>query len=275
MTSGYGGLAQSEEVSAMARQQLVALKRQVLEGSTEFAALGAIGSALMMVLSVLSLLSDVVTLTPVRGLVMIYCFFGGAALLTFEGIHRHTVFTKVRAYLLQEMHCLATLSGRAFAYAFFGSLMLTDSAGWLGRAVGLYLVLIACAMLYVARRAGNELLKAGAGLSPTQLEERFNAYDKDNDGRLERAELAALCHDLGTHLTARELETALNLLDADHTGFVDKAEFINWWHGDNWQRSLLAASSTPSNSSTAAKEDLLAEHGGDTAGSLSPDIQMT
>jgi len=250
----YGGVAQSEAgVGEFARQgaahlsgDLAKLKRQVLAGTVELSVLGVIGSVLMIVVSVVAFLSDFLGLSPVRALLMIYCFLGGLALVALEGIHRPPsgpcgrFISRTRLTLAKEAHVLTTLTGRALAYVFFASLLLADSRQILGKVVGCYLVAVGCAMLFVAQRASATLSHLGAGAtSRAELEAKFDLHDRSGDGRLERAELASLCADLGTTLSPRELESVLALLDADQSGYVEKHEFVAWWAADNWQRSLL------------------------------------
>ncbi|KAJ8603464.1 hypothetical protein CTAYLR_005092 [Chrysophaeum taylorii] len=147
-----------------------------------------------------------------------------------EGIHHPTAagdscaprLGRARVVLYQEMHFLTTLTGRAVAYAFFGSLMLANSNSWLGWLVGIYLFCIAAAMIFVGCRSTAKL-EGLAAVSEHELGERFDAYDADHDGKLTRDQLVALCSDLGTILTPRELESALNLLDADDQGTVEKS----------------------------------------------------
>ena len=249
----YGGLAGSEEEP---HHELAArLKKRILEGSIELSVLGVLGSIGMLIVSIMSFVSDFLFLSPIRAVLMLYTFLGALALLTLEGIHRPEFFwftccckTKInhwKIYLFQELHILATLGGRSFAYAFFGSILLADSSGWIGRIVGCYIFIIALAMIYVARKSTAMLVAMGTGLSQSELQARFTAHDKNNDGKLERTELAALCHDLGTTLTPRELESALQLFDTDQSGKIDQAEFLSWWYGDNWQRTLLSHHEPP------------------------------
>ena len=210
--------------------------------------LGVIGSGLMIVASVLSVMSDVMYLSPARAVLMAYACSGGVALLALEGAQR-LLFARsmrtLRIYLHQELHFLATATGRALAYAFFGSLLLAD-ATYASKIVGVYVLCLACAMVFLAQRASKALAAMGAGLSEADLLRRFDAFDKDADGKLSKSDLAALCDDLHTPLTTRELEAAFNLLDTDHSNTIDKHEFLTWYNNDNWQRSLLAMPSLPS-----------------------------
>lgn len=253
----YGGVATSELAAAGTHRlgvELQKLKKSILEGSVELATLGVLGSVAMLVVSILGFVGDFLSLSPVRAMVMIYCFIGALIMLILEGIHHAGVvgggfgtrITFVRIYIHQELHVLTTVTGRAIAYAFFGSLMLANSKLLgLGAAVGAYLIFIGGAMIFVGVRASTKLSELGDGLSESELIAKFDAHDVDSDGKLARNELMELCADLGTTLSARELESALLLLDADKSGFVDKAEFIAWWSGQSWQRQLLTGPSRP------------------------------
>lgn len=235
------GTDETSQLTGRVRAEIVQIKTQILEGSVELTSLGVIGATAMFVTAFLAFIT---IKAPVRMLVLAYCMIGSVILLLLEGIHRpHAGFsqlTPIRTYLYQELHLLTTLTGRALAYFFFGTLMLANS-GWLGMAVGAYLLCLAAAMIFVAARAGRKLTSVGEGLTREELAAKFDEHDFDNDGKLSRDGVLALCTELGTDLTVRELESALSLLDADQTGSVDKDQFLAWWYGANWQRLFLQA----------------------------------
>lgn len=248
----YGGLATSENAASRASHRVGAelskLKKSVIEGTVELTTLGIIGSVAMLVVSSLCILTKLMYLSPVSALLMVYCFLGAFIMLLLEGIHHPLKagssfaarLTTIRIYVYQEIHALTTLTGRALAYIFFGSLMLVTSGSWLGAAVGAYLCFVGGAMLFVGVRSSAKLSAMSQGMSEAEITDKFDAYDRNGDGKLERNELMELCAELGTQLNTRELEAALNLLDVDRSGTVDKHEFIAWWAGKSWQRSLLS-----------------------------------
>lgn len=248
----YGGVAMSEAQAAIAAGaarlgvEAAGVKKSILEGTVELSTLGLIGSAAMLVVSVMELLGNLVTLSPVRALLMVYCFGGAFALCTLEAIHAApaalpaALATRLRVSKLRlraECHILTTLTGRALGYAFFGSILLADSASWLGGAVGFYLLFVGFAMLYVSKSAVAKLKDLAATTADADLDAKFTAR-AGSDGALAPADFGGLCADLGTDMTPREVAMAAALLDADGSGAIERDEFLAWWSGANWQKSL-------------------------------------
>mmetsp|Transcript_24188 Transcript_24188/g.31470 ORF Transcript_24188/g.31470 Transcript_24188/m.31470 type:complete len:269 (+) Transcript_24188:1801-2607(+) len=249
--STYGGLATSE-MQSMAKDELSKVKEKVLEGTLEMSVIGLIGSILMALCSIFALVSDLLYLSPIRALVSLYCLLGALALISLELIHRHSLFfasiakrlSSLRIYLYQEMHFLATLSGRSVSYFVFGTLLIANSRSWIGRIVGIYLVLLAFAQLYIAHTASTKLNQLGDGFSESELSDKFKQF-ADSDGKLNKEQLKSLCKELGHDLSSRELDATTALLDTDQSGTIDQNEFLAWWKSSNWQRSLLSRSGPP------------------------------
>lgn len=268
MAAEYGGLSTSEHAVSRATsrvgEEFGKLKKSVIEGTVELTTLGIIGCVAMLVVSTLCILSNLLSLSPASALLMVYCCFGAVAILVLEGIHHPlqagSIFSAklsgIRIYVFQEIHALTTLSGRALAYIFFGSLLLAASGSWLGAAVGAYLCFVGAAMLFIGVRSSAKLTAMSHGMSEAEITDKFDAYDRNGDGKLERNELVELCAELGTQLNARELEAAINLLDVDRSGTVDKAEFVAWWAGKSWQRSLLSGGGESTRLDAASSESL-------------------
>jgi len=253
-SGSYGGVAMSEAQAAVsagaARLGAEArdFQRSILEGTVELSTLGLAGAAAMIVVSVMEFLGNFLTLSPVRALLMVYCFGGGLGLVSLEAIHvapasvPAAVATRLKVMKLRvraQCHLLTTLTGRACGYLFFGSILLADAASWLGGAVGFYLCFVGVAMLYVSKSAVAKLKEATAATSAADLEAKFAAH-AGADGALAPASLGALAADLGTTLTPRELATAAALLDAEGSGAIERDEFLAWWGEGSWQRSLYA-----------------------------------
>ena len=57
----------------------------------------------------------------------------------------------------------------------------------------------------------------------------FDRYDLDGSGAIDKAELAALCAQLGRDLNPVELDGVMAKLDADGNGSVGFDEFMWWW----------------------------------------------
>lgn len=142
--------------------QAAALKQSILEGSVELSTLGMIGSAAMLIVSSLAIVSNLMTLSPVSALLMVYCVCGALALLSLEFAANPPTFLpasmskRVKVWKKQlhfECHILTVMTGRALVYLFFGSIMLADAGSVVGAAVGAFLAFVGLAMLYVSRCA--------------------------------------------------------------------------------------------------------------------------
>ena len=57
----------------------------------------------------------------------------------------------------------------------------------------------------------------------------FDRYDTDGSGAIDKAELAALCAQLGRELTSVQLDGVMAKLDTDGNGSVCIDEFMWWW----------------------------------------------
>jgi len=250
----YGGVASSEEdPSAMraAGQRISAevakLKQSILAGTVELSTLGMIGSAAMLIVSGLAIVSNLMSLSPVSALLMVYCFAGSLALMSLEFAASPpswlpaSIAKRVRtwnAMLHFECHILTVMTGRALVYLFFGSIMLADAGSALGAGVGAFLAFVGLAMLYVSRSAVSKLKELLPQAAEPELRQAFARHDTAGTGLLGKDEFAALCAALGTTLAPRELECAIALLDADGSGSIDVDEFVAWYRGANWQRNL-------------------------------------
>ncbi len=57
----------------------------------------------------------------------------------------------------------------------------------------------------------------------------FLKFDRDNNGTVSQAELAAVFAELGEPLTHEEAEEALRVLDAGRSGKVSLSDFLRFW----------------------------------------------
>jgi Ca2+-binding EF-hand superfamily protein len=61
------------------------------------------------------------------------------------------------------------------------------------------------------------------------LQERFQQFDRDRNGLIDREEFRRLIASLGASLNDRETERAFADLDKDGSGHIEFEEFCGWW----------------------------------------------
>ena len=62
-----------------------------------------------------------------------------------------------------------------------------------------------------------------------ELHEIFDHFDKNQNGKIESNELAALLDALGAEMSESEVATGLHALDEDGNGTIEFDEFAAWW----------------------------------------------
>jgi calcium-binding protein CML len=67
---------------------------------------------------------------------------------------------------------------------------------------------------------------------------RFERYDSNKDGSINKREFQQLCVDMGYYLSQQEIEMDIQLLDSDGNGSIGFPEFINWWRTENRFKAL-------------------------------------
>jgi Ca2+-binding EF-hand superfamily protein len=65
-----------------------------------------------------------------------------------------------------------------------------------------------------------------------ELREAFDYNDRDNDGRIQLDEFAAMLDELEAEMTSKEVEIGFKDIDTNDDGLVDFAEFVDWWTED-------------------------------------------
>ncbi|KAJ4843726.1 hypothetical protein Tsubulata_012878 [Turnera subulata] len=65
-----------------------------------------------------------------------------------------------------------------------------------------------------------------ASRSKTELEQVFNKFDVNGDGKISSAELGSIMASLGHNATDEELKKMITEFDADGDGFIDFDEFV-------------------------------------------------
>jgi calmodulin len=62
-----------------------------------------------------------------------------------------------------------------------------------------------------------------------ELRENFEFFDRDDNGRIDRAEFKRLMQVLGADAPEDELDVGFDVVDADDDGAIDFHEFASWW----------------------------------------------
>ncbi|HEY0469764.1 MAG TPA: EF-hand domain-containing protein [Polyangiaceae bacterium] len=63
------------------------------------------------------------------------------------------------------------------------------------------------------------------------LRARYDAFDRDADGRIDLGEFASLLDALGLGYEQAQVRAAFEAIDGDQNGQLDFAEFSEWWSG--------------------------------------------
>jgi calmodulin len=65
-----------------------------------------------------------------------------------------------------------------------------------------------------------------------ELREAFDYNDRDNDGRIQLDEFAAMLDELEADMSGNEIEIGFKDIDTNDDGRIDFAEFVDWWTED-------------------------------------------
>jgi calmodulin/calcium-binding protein CML/plastin-2 len=65
-----------------------------------------------------------------------------------------------------------------------------------------------------------------------ELRETFDYNDRDNDGRIQLDEFAAMLDELEAEMSKNEIEIGFKDIDVNDDGLVDFDEFVAWWTED-------------------------------------------
>jgi len=65
-----------------------------------------------------------------------------------------------------------------------------------------------------------------------ELREAFDYNDRDNDGRIQIDEFAAMLDELEADMSRRDVEIGFKDIDTNDDGLVDFDEFVTWWTED-------------------------------------------
>lgn len=213
---------------ALGRSKFLELRKYAEEGNWSWRVLGFIAGLLVMWLSIMSILTNLISLSPFRAVLNIYLFFFGLAACLLEFKERTLTVTYLTV-LQREALFLTRPYGRAAFYFFLG-LLIVSIGGLLNLIVGAYVTGLGLVVYYSSTQAYTQLNTLKASLTEKQVEEKFYAFDKDRSNSLSVAELGALCASLGAHMNAHQLESALFILDKNGDGLIALEEFKRWWN---------------------------------------------
>lgn len=65
--------------------------------------------------------------------------------------------------------------------------------------------------------------------SSTELEETFDHFDGDDNGRIDREEFGSLMEALAAGMTEAEIDLGFSEIDTDGNGTIEFDEFERWW----------------------------------------------
>jgi calmodulin len=65
-----------------------------------------------------------------------------------------------------------------------------------------------------------------------ELREAFDYNDRDNDGRIQLDEFAAMLDELEADMSGKEIEIGFKDIDTNDDGLIDFTEFVEWWTED-------------------------------------------
>jgi calmodulin len=65
-----------------------------------------------------------------------------------------------------------------------------------------------------------------------ELREAFDYNDRDNDGRIQLDEFAAMLDELEADVSGKEIEIGFKDIDTNDDGLIDFTEFVDWWTED-------------------------------------------
>ncbi len=81
----------------------------------------------------------------------------------------------------------------------------------------------------VGMGTGKKAMSAQKSMQLHMIEQKFDMYDRDGSGSIDKRELQALAARLGGPLTSSEADQWMVQLDTDGSGAIDKQEFIEFW----------------------------------------------
>jgi len=68
-------------------------------------------------------------------------------------------------------------------------------------------------------------------VSRDRLRARFDAFDRDKNGKIDESEFQGLLDALGLGYSPAQAHAAFSSIDVNRNGAIDFSEFLAWWSG--------------------------------------------
>ncbi|MCA9670415.1 MAG: EF-hand domain-containing protein [Myxococcales bacterium] len=66
-------------------------------------------------------------------------------------------------------------------------------------------------------------------MEPSELQEIFEAFDRDNNGKIDYDEFGQLMEALGAELSEQEKRIGFDAIDLNKNALIEFREFAAWW----------------------------------------------
>ena len=197
-----------------------------------FRVMSLLGGLAMVLQSFLSFFTKILTLSPLRALISVYCFVFGLITIVLESSVYDSKYLKgVRDMVNVNCKILTYTWGRGLLYMFEGSIMFSMYT-FGDMLVGGFMFFVGFTSVTVGMHTARKLTELKRSLGSSEVvKSKFDEMDKDNSGTLDSKELAVLCKELGSELDHNELVAALSTMDKDGDGKITYEEFYGWWTG--------------------------------------------
>jgi len=240
--SNYQQVADVSESAAKTQQwgkwELQRLKVLAQENSGKtykFKSLSLACAISMIASGIVGLFTEITRINLLAAFVEVYIFGFGIIMLTVDASDLLCPSNR-KKWVTEYVFFITTLWGKGAFYLFAGALMMAQWSSELMIVVllGALVFLLGCFMLYSGYSAQDKLSQLQSTLSSEDvLLKKFEEFDEDKNGALDKKELVRLCKSLGSNLTTAELESFVLLMDTNNNGRVEYGEFLAWWKGNS------------------------------------------
>jgi hypothetical protein len=220
------------------KDQLSSVKALASQGPLGFRVLALLAGIAMSVQSGMGIFGKILSFSPLQALISAYCFLFGLTAVILESATLSASLKPIREWIEANLKVLTLTWGRGVFYFFAGSLMFSLCTVF-DFLVGGFMCFVGFTHIVVGRVTAGKLSALRSTLSSESvLKSKFEQYDVDGNGTLDKVELANLCNDLGSPLDHNELVAALLVLDKNKDAQISFEEFKAWWTG--WDGSEMS-----------------------------------